>query len=74
MTLHLESNFPYLWNIMDKRIVKVQLELGSENVNKITSGKVTSCGNFALIGFSNGTIVKFNMQSGKSRKKFTIKK
>jgi U3 small nucleolar RNA-associated protein 21 len=58
----------------DKTLTLVSLELDFENSALVTSGKVTNCGNFALIGFSNGQIIKFNMQSGKSRKRFRIKK
>jgi hypothetical protein len=35
---------------------------------------VTACGNFAVIGFSDGQMVKFNMQSGRARKRFFMKK
>ena len=65
MTIHKKTNFPYLWNMEDKSLTKVSLEMNFENSSKITSGKVTNCGNFALIGFSNGQVIKFNMQSGK---------
>jgi len=33
---------------------------------------VTRCGNFGVLGFANGMITKFNMQSGKERGVFKL--
>lgn len=36
-----------------------------------TSG-VTACGNFGLVGSTNGQVTMYNMQSGMRRKTFTV--
>ena len=39
---------------------------------KVTCVGVTRCGNFGVLGFANGVVTKFNMQSGKERGVFTL--
>lgn len=34
---------------------------------------VSNCGNFGVLGYENGVIQKFNMQSGKDRGEFVSK-
>ncbi len=38
----------------------------------MTSVAVTRCGNFGVLGFANGQMTKFNMQSGKERGDFRL--
>jgi len=40
--------------------------------SRVTTVAVTRCGNFGVLGFANGAIIKFNMQSGKERGVFGI--
>ncbi len=40
----------------------------------VSSIAVSLCGNFGVLGFLNGLISKFNMQSGKDRGVFTCEK
>ena len=44
----------------------------TNTTQRVTSVAVTRCGNFGVLGFANGTMTKFNMQSGKERGVFGI--
>jgi len=39
---------------------------------RVSAVAVTRCGNFGVLGFANGLITKFNMQSGKERGVFSV--
>ena len=39
----------------------------------MTSVAVSNCGNFGVLGYENGALQKFNMQSGKDRGEFVSK-
>jgi U3 small nucleolar RNA-associated protein 21 len=53
-------------------ISKIQVESANKNL-KVTAVEVTQCGNFGILGFENGQIQKFNMQSGADRGFFISK-
>lgn len=63
---------PQLWSSVNHTISKVQVQMETNTQHKVTSVAVTRCGNFGVLGFANGTITKFNMQSGKERGVFGI--
>jgi len=57
---------------MNHSISKVPVE-NVYNKVKVTAVCVSQCGNFGVLGYENGQIQKFNMQSGKDRGLFTCK-
>ena len=60
---------PILWSSEDRVISDVPVKV--ENKNSVcTSVCVSMCGNFGFVGFENGVIEKFNMQSGLNRGTF----
>jgi len=63
---------PYLWSTANHSIAKVQPQIKTNVQSRVTSVSITRCGNFGILGFANGVIVKFNMQSGKERGVFTL--
>ena len=60
--------------MQNKSLTKTKLQLSSERQAKITAIFITHCGNFAVVGYSDGQIIKFNMQSGLQRSKMSLKK
>ena len=66
LTCHENAKAPYLWSYANHIISKVPIEnvLAKE---KVTSVTVSQCGNFGVMGYENGQIQKFNLQSGKDR-------
>lgn len=72
LTAHKEETFARSWDLKNKRV-------GSHVFPTVDGGFVKAvcishCGNFAMIGSSNGGIGSYNMQSGKLRKKFMLHK
>ena len=63
---------PQLWSSVNHSISKVQVQMVSKTQSRVTSVAVTKCGNFGVLGFANGAITKFNMQSGKERGVFAL--
>jgi len=63
------ADFAHLWSYQNHSISKCV----AQSIVKVpvTSVAVSLCGNFGVLGFLNGQISKFNMQSGKDRGLFT---
>ena len=62
---------PQLWSSANHAISKVQVSV-SEQASTVTSVAVSLCGNFGVVGYENGKIMKFLMQSGKEKGLFTL--
>ena len=50
----------------------MQVQISKNLHSKVSCVGVTRCGNFGVLGFANGIITKFNMQSGKERGVFAL--
>ena len=65
LTCHNESTQPFLWSYANHSISKIEVKQPEKlQEAKITSVIVSNCGNFGILGYENGLIQKFNMQSG----------
>jgi U3 small nucleolar RNA-associated protein 21 len=63
-----------MWSAANHAISKVSVEQSSSlQAQRVTSVAVSLCGNFGALGYSNGLIQKFNVQSGTDRGLFTGK-
>lgn len=72
LTCHKNFDKPYLWSTEDHTLIKknVHWETPASKSSMITKVFVTQCGNFGILGYADGTIVKINMQSGIQQKNF----
>lgn len=62
LTCHKNMDKAYLWSVENKTIVKKNIDKPQHyNKLRITSIYVTHCGNFGVLGFENGNLLKFNM-------------
>ena len=60
---------PYLWSSSNHSISKIPVE-STFPKTRATAVCVSQCGNFGVIGYENGQIQKFLMQSGKDKGSF----
>jgi len=68
LTCHQDQASPYMWSYANHTISKVAVASPEHLTNvKVTSVAVSQCGNFGVLGFANGSLTKFNLQSGKDR-------
>jgi len=70
VTCHAHTHDVYLWHFADK--VKANKTLRRSSVPRVhappaTSVSCTFCGNFVFVGYSDGQIHRFNLQSGLHR-------
>mmetsp|Transcript_39227 Transcript_39227/g.38816 ORF Transcript_39227/g.38816 Transcript_39227/m.38816 type:complete len:642 (-) Transcript_39227:23-1948(-) len=63
ITCHSKLATPLIWSKENRSLSQTTCKLESKD-SKITTCKASSCGNFGFLGFENGGIVKFNLQSG----------
>mmetsp|Transcript_13275 Transcript_13275/g.24902 ORF Transcript_13275/g.24902 Transcript_13275/m.24902 type:complete len:864 (-) Transcript_13275:28-2619(-) len=63
VSCHSRQDVPFLWSYENKVISEKPVFMKATNVT-VTSVCVSSCGNFGIAGLEDGTIEKFNMQSG----------
>ena len=59
----------HVWSYQNHSVSKLLVQQSIKV--PITSVAVSLCGIFGLLGYANGAIGKFNMQSGKDRGLFT---
>lgn len=72
LTTHKNETFARTWNTKTARVGHHMLSTVDGGIAK--SICVSHCGNFALVGSSNGGIGAFNLQSGILRRKFMLHK
>lgn len=72
LTTHKDETFARTWDSKNKRVGRYQLNTVDGGFAK--SVCVSHCGNFGLVGSSNGGIGSFNLQSGLLRKKYILHK
>ncbi|CAH6723056.1 U3 small nucleolar RNA-associated protein 21 [[Candida] jaroonii] len=72
ITGHKDETFARTWDSQTKRIGKHQLNTVDGGLVKSVS--MSHCGNFAMVGSSNGGIGSYNLQSGLLRKKYMLHK
>mgnify|MGYP003365402675 FL=1 len=72
VTAHQHETFARTWNSRRKKVGKY--ELATIDHGTVSSVAMTQCGNFALVGSSNGGIGVYNIQSGKIRKLYRLHK
>ena len=68
VTGHYESSYARTWFWGSKKAGRWAFKTSDDR--NVTSVAVTSCGTFALVGSSGGSITSFNLQSGVQRQKF----
>lgn len=73
---HLGTSLTTTWNYDKCRMGEHVIMQPSFDKHNVVAQRIciTSCGNFMIIGFSNGLIFKYNMQSGKFRQTFEDEK
>lgn len=72
LTGHKDEVFARTWNSKSKRVGRHHLATIDGGVVK--SVCISHCGNFGLVGSSNGGIGSYNLQSGMLRKKYVLHK
>lgn len=72
LTAHKDEMFARTWDSKNKRVGSYQLKTIDDGLIKSVS--ISQCGNFGLIGSSNGGIGVYNLQSGILRKKYQLHK
>ena len=72
LTCQDKAKAPYLWSSASHSISKIPVENTQAKV-RVTAVAVSNCGNFGVVGYENGGLQKFNMQSGKDRGEFVSK-
>ncbi|SCU77654.1 LAMI_0A01882g1_1 [Lachancea mirantina] len=70
VTAHNGEAFARTWNSATKRVGRWTLPTSDGGFSK--SVAMSACGNFALVGSSNGGIGVYNLQSGIPRKKYRL--
>ncbi|CCH46115.1 putative WD repeat-containing protein [Wickerhamomyces ciferrii] len=70
LTCHKDENFARTWDSKNKRVGKHILNTIDGGIAK--SVAISQCGNFGLVGSSNGGIGVYNLQSGIIRKKYQL--
>lgn len=72
ITAHQNEKFARTWDTRSKRVGKHRFSTTDDGVVK--SVGISQCGNFGLVGSSNGSITVYNMQSGMLRRKYKFHK
>lgn len=72
VTCHKNESFARTWDTKHKRMGRHELATVDGGIAKAVC--VSHCGNFALVGSSNGGIGAYNLQSGLLRKKYMLHK
>ncbi|KAG7730522.1 hypothetical protein KL933_000317 [Ogataea haglerorum] len=72
VTAHQDETFARTWDSRNKKVSKHVLDTIDGGIVKAVN--ITQCGNFALVGSSNGGIGVYNLQSGKLRKNYKLHK
>lgn len=72
LTAHRDESFARTWDSRNKRVGRHTLHTIDDGVAK--SVAISQCGNFGLVGSSNGGIGVYNLQSGILRKKYQLHK
>ncbi|CDO92142.1 unnamed protein product [Kluyveromyces dobzhanskii CBS 2104] len=72
LTVHKGEKFARTWNSRTKRVGRWTLETTDDGFAK--SVAISQCGNFGLVGSSNGAISVHNLQSGQKRKVYRLHK
>ncbi|EGW33174.1 uncharacterized protein SPAPADRAFT_136717 [Spathaspora passalidarum NRRL Y-27907] len=72
VTAHKDEPFARTWDSRSKRVGRYELKTIDGGVCK--SVCVSQCGNFAVVGSSNGGIGVYNLQSGLLRKRYVLHK
>eukprot|EP00826_Nyctotherus_ovalis_P032204 TRINITY_DN2598_c0_g4_i3.p1 TRINITY_DN2598_c0_g4~~TRINITY_DN2598_c0_g4_i3.p1 ORF type:complete len:946 (-),score=217.79 TRINITY_DN2598_c0_g4_i3:106-2943(-) len=66
VTCHYDSPECHLWSY-ERKALQPKVKLETHNKTNATMVQVTNCGNFCIIGYSDGELCKLNMQSGLHR-------
>lgn len=66
VTCHYGASECHLWSY-ERKALQAKVKLETHNKSNATIVQVTNCGNFCIIGYSNGELCKLNMQSGLHR-------
>lgn len=72
LTVHKGEKFARTWNSKTKRVGRWTLNTIDDGIAK--SVAISQCGNFGLVGSSNGSIGVYNLQSGIKRKAYRLHK
>ncbi|CCE61880.1 hypothetical protein TPHA_0B02080 [Tetrapisispora phaffii CBS 4417] len=72
ITAHKDEKSARTWDMRNKRVGRWTFNTTDDGFAK--SVALSQCGNFGLVGSSNGSIVVYNMQSGLIRRKYKLHK
>ncbi|PWY98745.1 beta-transducin [Testicularia cyperi] len=72
LSTHQGVQFGHTWSVRDKRLGKTPLAASASKkvIAEARTGLVSACGNFALVGNSEGVVEMYNMQSYMHRRTF----
>jgi len=67
VAVHRDSNKATSWSTYKFKRGRLNF---SDGMAKVTCVECSTCGNMVWVGFSNGKIIEYNLQSGKKRKEY----
>ncbi|PFH35640.1 WD domain, G-beta repeat-containing protein [Besnoitia besnoiti] len=71
VSIHRGAHAALVWSFHDKALTTQALRVSRHAPTPATAVAVSGCGNFVVIGYADGTLHKFNLQSGKHRGEFS---
>ncbi|CBZ53894.1 hypothetical protein NCLIV_036760 [Neospora caninum Liverpool] len=71
VSLHRGAHSALVWSFHEKTLTPVALRVSRHASTPATAVAVSGCGNFVVVGYADGSLHRFNLQSGKHRGAFT---
>lgn len=72
ITCHEQTDTPHVWSHDSKTIVARTFKNTKRSSQNITAVALSACGNFGIIGTAEGSVERYNMQSGFLRGKYEL--
>jgi U3 small nucleolar RNA-associated protein 21 len=73
VSAHENTDAAYLWSAFNQSLAPVRLCPPDTKGAVVTKVAISPCGNFSVVGLSNGSLHKFNLQSQTHRGAFALK-
>ncbi|CAD7955964.1 unnamed protein product [Amoebophrya sp. A25] len=73
VTAHRDCRTAYLWSAQYQSLIPKKIERSDKSLSAVTGLTVTACGNWTIVGYADGTLHRFAIQSQQSRGEFSRK-
>ncbi|KYF46612.1 WD domain, G-beta repeat-containing protein [Toxoplasma gondii TgCatPRC2] len=70
VSLHRGAHAALVWSFHEKTLTPTALRVSRHASTPATAVAVSGCGNFVVVGYADGSLHRFNLQSGKHRGAF----